>query len=78
MLKNGFISATAFAALLGLAACGSEGGEPEVVEEQAPPITNETEQVAPEAIQGTVVMDTTGAGAVIDTTSVPVDTGGQQ
>lgn len=79
MLKNGFVSAMALVGLLGLAACGGEGGEaPEVVEEQAPPVTTETEQVAPEAIRGTVVMDTTGAGTVIDTTSVPADTGGQR
>lgn len=78
MLKNRFVSAMALVTLLGVAACGGDAAEVEVVEEQAPPLTNETEPVAPEAIQGTVVMDTTGAGAVIDTSTVPVDTGGQQ
>jgi hypothetical protein len=71
MLINRVFTALALVALVGTAACGGDAEDAEMVEEQALPITTETEAVAPEAIQGTVQMDTTGAGAVVDTTYVP-------
>ena len=78
MLKNGIVAAAALVALLGLGACGSEGGETEAVVEQGPAVVGDAEEVSAEAVRGTVVMDTVGAGAVVDTATVPADTSLQQ
>ncbi len=66
MLKNGIISAAALVALLGSGACGDAGEaepEPQVVEQVSAP----AEEVSPEVYEGTVVMDTSMAGMVVDT-----------
>ena len=68
MLKNRVTSAFALVLLLGAAACGDDVAEEPVVEE-AVPMSTETEQVAPAVIEGTIVMDTVGAGTIIDTTT---------
>ncbi len=78
MPKKIFFSAFLLAGILSVAACGGEGGNEEPAAEPLPQaVSTETEQVAPEAVQGTVQMDTAGAGAIVDTSLVPAaaDTG---
>lgn len=73
MLKNRFMIGFAFAGLLGLAACGGEENNTEIVEE---PVVEEPIAPATEPAPAPMTTDTMGAGMTTDTAVTDTGTTG--
>lgn len=66
MSKDRAVTALALAALLGLAACGGDAEEPQLVEESVVESPAEEPEIDARVMEGAIMMDTGSVGAVRD------------